>query len=293
MAKPLFTPEQIHEAADAMAAEGTDVTALGLLSRLGGGSLSTIYKHWRTWKEQRRQSAISSNPQTIPDSVQAVFATALGKAWAVMGDEAGKQVAAAKAKASEDTQEANKQFEEAVGAIERLEQQSEIDNAQIERLAARVAELEARLQRSEQEKSGLLVTTEQQSHQLKSQANELERIHKELDSEQRRRLADMERSSNALAEARETATKKIDELKQALVDAQHQAERAMQEKVTAQAQQEKSEDRSRVLEEEAAVLRTDKEKIGQEAAQLRGQLESLKEQNNELLAKLTNPKNKN
>ena len=168
MAKPLFTAEQIHEAADAIAAEGKEVTALVLLSRLGGGSLTTIYKHLIAWREARQQSAVPTNGQTIPEPVQAAFATALGRAWGAAAAEAAKEVAAVKEKSAAETQAANKQFEEALEAIEKLEEQSETDTAKIESLTTRVADLETQLQKSQNEKAALQATTEQLRHQVKS-----------------------------------------------------------------------------------------------------------------------------
>ena len=114
MARPMFTAEHVHQALDAIAAEGDEVTALTLLSGLGGGSLTTIYKHMIAWRKAREQDAAPANSQVIPDAVQTSFATALTAAWrGRLVGEATKEVTAAKEKAAEEVQAANKQFQEA------------------------------------------------------------------------------------------------------------------------------------------------------------------------------------
>ena len=40
-----IAPDELFETANRLKAEGKEVTALALLDALGGGSLSTIYKH--------------------------------------------------------------------------------------------------------------------------------------------------------------------------------------------------------------------------------------------------------
>ena len=187
MAKALFTAEQVHEAADAIAAEGKEVTALLLLSRLGGGSLTTIYKHLLSWRQAREQAASPANSQAIPEPVQAAFNTALGRAWSAAAAEAAKEVIAVKEKAAEEVLSANKQFEEALQAIERMEEQSESDTAKIESLTTRVGDLESELQKSEKEKAGLEARTEQLGQQVKSQQAEIERLHKDSEIDRKSR----------------------------------------------------------------------------------------------------------
>ncbi|MGH2507510.1 MAG: DNA-binding protein [Ktedonobacteraceae bacterium] len=92
MARALFTAEQVHEAADGLVAEGKTVTALTLLARLGGGSLTTIYKHLITWRDARKQDPTPAMAQAVPEPVQAAFATALGRAWTAAAGEAAKEI---------------------------------------------------------------------------------------------------------------------------------------------------------------------------------------------------------
>jgi hypothetical protein len=43
--KALYNEQEVFQAADSLASEGKEVTAMALLGALGGGSLTTIYKH--------------------------------------------------------------------------------------------------------------------------------------------------------------------------------------------------------------------------------------------------------
>jgi len=182
MARALFSAEQVHEAADALSAEGKEATALALLSRLGGGSLTTIYKHLISWREARQQQSSYSTQNTIPETVQAAFATALGRAWSAAASEAAKEIAIAKEKAATEVQTATKQFDEAMQAIERMEEQADQDATKIEGLTDRLAQTEAALQESETEKAGLKATSDQLRNQVKTLETELERVHKDFDS---------------------------------------------------------------------------------------------------------------
>lgn len=164
MARSLFTQEQVFEVADALAADGKEVTALALLSKLGGASLTTIYKHLIAWRESHKPEATPMNGQAIPETVQAAFATALGRAWSAASTEAGKEVAAAKEKAAAEVQAASKQFEEAMQAVERLEEQADKDAELIQSLNNRVAELETALQKAK-------TTKRHYQPQLKNYAN--------------------------------------------------------------------------------------------------------------------------
>jgi hypothetical protein len=211
VARSLFTQEQVFEAADSIADEGKEVTALALLSKLGGASLTTIYKHLIPWRAKRQNDAAPATTQTIPESVQAAFASALGTVWRVATTEAGKEVVAAKDKAAEEVASATKQFEEAMLAIERMEEQADADSTKIESLSARVAELEAALQKSENERAASNAATEELRHQAKSQEASIERFHKDLETERRDRQEEVARVTLKSDELVQTANRAREE----------------------------------------------------------------------------------
>jgi hypothetical protein len=58
--RPVVDQEEVIQAADKLAADAKPVTALALLEALGGGSLTTVYKHLAVW-EARRPATPKSN----------------------------------------------------------------------------------------------------------------------------------------------------------------------------------------------------------------------------------------
>ncbi len=148
--RPVVDREELFEAANRLAAEGREVTALTLLNALGGGSLTTIYKHLSAWEAQRPAVVPAGNSE-IPPSVQAAFAGT----WRAAQLEAAREIAAAKEKAQEEVQQAQKQFADAVAAIEKLEADSEADAQQIEQLKARTVELESQMHELKTENASL------------------------------------------------------------------------------------------------------------------------------------------
>jgi colicin import membrane protein len=212
MARPLFTQEHVFEVADEMSARGQEVTALALLSKLGGGSLTTIYKHLLAWREARHLDATPSQNQTIPDNVQTAFGTALGQIWRTVSAEASKQVDSIKEKAAEDLAAANKQFTEALQVIERLEGEAETNTTQIETLTTKLSDLTATLQKAETEKAALKATTEELKQQLKSQETQIDRLHQDLEAE-RKRSDKAEQLIESTRTAKETAITEAAELR--------------------------------------------------------------------------------
>ncbi len=199
-----ISEEQVFEAADALVAQGKEVTPTALLSSLGSGSFTTIYKHLSAW-ESSRASAVTDRAAVIPEAVLSAF----GAAWRAATAEAGKEVLAVREQAAEDVAAARTQFQEALQTIERLESESEADAARLESLSAKVAELEKCLHQSENERAVLKATCEQLQHQVKSQESDLARVHKESESERKRHQEE-------LAEARkdkDTAIKESAELR--------------------------------------------------------------------------------
>lgn len=176
-----ISEEQVFEAADALVAQGKEVTPTALLSSLGSGSFTTIYKHLSAW-ESSRASAVTDRAAVIPEAVLAAF----GAAWRAATAEAGREVLAVKEQAAEDVAAARTQFQEALQTIERLETESEADATRLESLSAKVAELEKSLHQSENERAALKATCEQLQHQVKSQESDLARVHKESEAERKR-----------------------------------------------------------------------------------------------------------
>lgn len=205
MAKAKFTEQQVFQAADSLVLEGKEVTALSLLSKLGGGSLTTIYKHLYNWKSAKEADLAIGAAETIPESVQAAFVSTLSTAWRVAATEAAKQIAEIKEQASDQIDTAQKELQDAIQAIEKLESEIDSESTKSESLSARVTELDGLLQKSQTEKTEHKVAAEQLGNQVKSLESQLERLHKEVDSERKRH-------QDEVAKSREAANQQIEQL---------------------------------------------------------------------------------
>lgn len=277
--KAFFTKEEIFEAADTLVAEGKEVTATALLDILGGGSFTTIYRHLKAWQEKRPELAAPSKPAEIPEQVQ----TAFSSAWKVAMNEAARETAAVKEKAASDVKAAQRQLEEVLGQIDRLESESETDHQKIEDLSARVAELEADLQKSQSDATSYKATAEQLKHQVKSQESELERMHAELDRERDKHTKEIEKMVLATQTAAQKSAQEIDILRKELVESGSRVKQIESKLEVAQRELEKSE-------QTAKSDRAERDAAIKEAAQLKGQLDSFKSQNKDLLSSLAQGK---
>lgn len=293
-----ISEEQVFEAADALVAQGKEVTPTALLGSLGSGSFTTIYKHLSAW-EASRATAVTDRAAVIPDAVLSAF----GAAWRAASAEAGKEVLAVKEQAADDVAAAKAQFQEALETIERLEAESEADAGRIDSLSAKIADLEKALHQSENEKSALKATTEQLRHQVKSQESELERVHKDAESERKRHQEELTKATASASAAQDKANTQIEQLRQQVADVQTKLEKAERERAEshlkaqeASSRAEKADERALKSEQETAQARKDKEAAIKEAAELRGKATALDAQNQDLLARLSDktekPKNR-
>lgn len=297
--KALFTEEEVFHAADALVAEGKEVSASALLAALGGGSLTTIYKHLAEWRAKRPASTTGGVPLEIPEPVQGAFAAA----WRVASTEASKEIAIVKEKANDEVKTAQKQFKEAVDSISKLEAESELDAGKIEALNSQVEELQASLRSLENERAGLGATVHQQREQIKSVESELarvhqeteqertrystefERIHKELDEERRRHQEEIAKLEKTLSELNQSSTKERDSLRKSLAESELQAEKnALERSEALKNLDESKRERDKAMKERDEAMK--------DASQLAGQMDALKSQNSDLLSRLSPPPKK-
>lgn len=160
--KAFFTEGQVFEVADTLAATGKEVTASALLDALGGGSLTTIYKHLEVWRKARPALVQPVVAMELPEPVQTAFVAA----WKVAASEAAREAAAVRDRAAEEVKQANRQFGEAQEHIARLEGELEASGSEIDDLKKRQAELEELMQKSELEKAALAAKAEQLEAQV-------------------------------------------------------------------------------------------------------------------------------
>lgn len=155
--KAFFTEDQVFAAADTLAATGKEVSASALLNVLGGGSLTTIYKHLDVWRQTRPALVAPVVAMDLPEPVQIAFVAA----WKVAASEAAREVSALRDKAAEDVKVATRQFQEALEQIVRLEAEADADSVEIEALKTRAGEMEAAMQKLETDKAALSAKADQ------------------------------------------------------------------------------------------------------------------------------------
>lgn len=280
--KAFFTQEQVFEAADTLVAEGKEVSATALLNALGGGSLTTIYKHMADWQKARPVISVTPTLAEMPETVQIAFAAA----WRSAAGEATKQVALIKEQANEEIKTAQSQFEEARTAIERLETEGEADAQKQEALAVKITELEKELQNAISNGAAYKATAEQLRHQVKSQEAVLERLHKDIDSERKQHQEEISKAGAIL----EKSNNQIDQLRQQLSQTQEALKKTEQNLSQSTLSNQEASKRADKSEQETAQARKEKEAAIKEAAELRGKAATLKSQNEELLLHLSNRK---
>ena len=274
--KALHTQEQVFAAADQLVTDGQDVTASGLLAALGGGSLTTIYKHLEAWETNRKDTP---RPVVIdmPETVNAAFM----QAWQAAAREASKEIMAIREKTDAEVKILTRRFEEALGNIERLETEANTDAATLDNLTAQLAERDAALTKTATEKVALAATVEQMRQQIEAQQAELERVHREAEAERQERQRETERLTGDLERertARKEATETADRQRQA--NEQQGAELAKCTALleTERQEGERSKARSAAAEAERDSARQEASTAREEAARWRGQAEALQSQ---------------
>lgn len=176
--KAMHTQEQVFEAADRLAATGREVTPASLREYLGGGSLTTIYKHHEAWAAAR---AAQAAPVVIemPEAVKAAFA----QCWNIAASEASKEIASIREKADAEVKAAKRRLDEAVAAIAQLEAENEAETARADDFERRLVEQQSAANTAATEaaarEAGLSATAEQLREQLTVLKDELRHAHDE------------------------------------------------------------------------------------------------------------------
>jgi chromosome segregation ATPase len=269
--KAIATEEQVFKAADTLAAGGKEVTASALLVALGGGSLSTIYQHFNSWRTSRPALVAPVSPIDLPEPVQTAFAAA----WKVAASEAAREVSSIRDKAAEDVKAANKEFQEALEQIVRLEAEAEVAEQEIETLKGKLAESEERLHAVQAESIRHETEAQQFRGLVEKLEREVERLRKESSAAEDRHHEERQKLSSQIEQmvySAKNGHEKINKLEDMC--------RSMKSEQADLARQQKH------AEEASKVSREERDKAVQEAAELRGRVASLQEQNDKFILEL-------
>jgi chromosome segregation ATPase len=174
----MHTPEQVFKVADDLAALGKEVTPNVLHAALGGGSMTTIYKHLAAWKEQRKLAAAP-----VPVAMPEVVLSSFNQVWQVAAQEAAKEVAAVREAAEASVKEAERNLSDAISTIARLENEADIESTNSDMLNRELSDTKRAANASATEaakrEAALAATVDQMRNQLAEQHTALERSHEE------------------------------------------------------------------------------------------------------------------
>ena len=188
----MHTQEQVFAVADQMAANGQEVTPTALRTALGGGSLTTIYKHLDAWQTSKKDVPVQAVFE-MPEPVKVAF----NGAWQVAANEAAKEVLAVREKADLEVKAVSRRLEEAISNIEQLENEANSDANKIEALEREAATAKAAADQAVTQavsrESALRATVEQMTNQIEAQAAELVRVHADLNETRQAHAAELMR----------------------------------------------------------------------------------------------------
>lgn len=173
---PNIDQDELFEAANRLECDGKEVTAQALLTALGRGSYTTVYKHLDAWKASRPGPVALVNLQ-MPDQVKNIFAGA----WRMALAESAKDTEAVRAKAVEDLRQAAVQFQGALDAIEKLEDQAEESAKELATVKELAEQRQAEIVKVESDLAGQKASCEELRHQLTDRDKESARLREELE----------------------------------------------------------------------------------------------------------------
>ncbi len=264
--KALHTKEEVFQAADHLVSRGQEVTPTTLLKALGGGSLTTIYKHFDAWTALR---ATQEAPVIIPmpDSVKAT----LDQCWQVAVTEAGKEIAAIREKADEEVKLAQRRRDEAVTAIAQLETEQETDASRIDSLESelKVARNAAHLAATEAaaREAALSATVAELRAQIDTLKGELKLAHVSID-----------RTRTELSEANERERVQIKEITNLKSDVTKMTEQLKDQKMRSAEVINKLENSKQKVEAELLDSKNDAKALSTKLNKAVGELDALRTQ---------------
>lgn len=209
---PNIDQDELFEAANRLEADGKEVTAQALLTALGRGSYTTVYKHLDAWKASRPAPVAAVSVQ-MPEPVKNIFAGA----WRMALMESAKETEAVRAKAAEDLRQAAAQFQGALDAIEKLEKEAEESAKELASTKELADQKQAEIVKAESELAGQKAACEELRHQLSDKDRENSRLREELEKARQERdsaireAAEMKGRAEALHVQNEALMKRLDD----------------------------------------------------------------------------------
>lgn len=143
MSKTGITETQVAEAADQLLANGSDVSARAIRQALGTGSMTTVIKHLRVWRNARHTDGTA--PTELPRPVRDAALRALHEVWCTANREAREAIEQIRMAAGKRGDDLERDLDEALSASQELEEKLGDRTAELATIQERTAALEREL----------------------------------------------------------------------------------------------------------------------------------------------------
>ncbi|HEY9758777.1 MAG TPA: DNA-binding protein [Oculatellaceae cyanobacterium] len=282
--KAFFTRDEVFQAAEALAAQSEDVTVRALHAYLGGGSFSSIMKHFTEWKATHA-TAVDAPKTEMPPSI----ASAFDAVWRTAMGQAVKELTAEREKAAKEVKDADMRVQETLAAVEELENSNNELTEKLEEVSRKLETTESKLTQALNEKSALSAVNVELKERLEKLQKNFE--HLQITHEDMQRKHGEELAGQAKQHADEAGRLKVELAKaEAARDSAREEVTKNQERVITEAKDAK--EAMAKLEAKLESTNADKEAAIKEAAQLKGLADGFKSQNEQLLARLSDKTDK-
>ena len=176
-----------QEMRDAIVAAAEDLFAQGNASptneqvraQLGKGSLSHISPIMKEWRELKKANAKAAFE--MPDSLNKAVHESIGRMWVAATNLANESVEAHRHKADKAVRDADRERDEALNEVGRLEAMVEELERALSAEFLKVERLEVRLGQEQTRSSELLAENASMEADLASRKEQIERLHNDID----------------------------------------------------------------------------------------------------------------
>jgi chromosome segregation ATPase len=275
--KAFFTRDEVFAAAEALAAQGEEVSVRTLHAYLGGGSFSSVMKYLTDWKSTR---VTSEAPRTdMPPSVNGFFEAA----WKAATAQASKDLALEREKAAQLVDDAEMRVAETIGALEELENKNNELQEKLEAAATKLAVAEASIFKLSNEKTALAASSGEVKDQLKNAQNHLDKLQMSYDQLQKKHSDDINGLQKQHSEEIRKFTMDVAKLEAGRDSAKEEAEKNRERIITAV---EESKIAIGKMESKLEIAIADRDLMTKQNAELSGRLDAVERQNKDLLSKI-------
>jgi hypothetical protein len=173
-----LTEQQIFDAAEQVRESGKVPSALNIREITQTGSLGTIQKFLRKWRHQETVSSASVNPP--PEPVLNAVRQFSEQLWQLALQNSEKAASLKVRQANEHEQEAQRDTDEAMENVEKLQQELELERAKQSEAELQQQKIQMKLEEHQSEREAWLVEREQLIAQQQQTQNKLEQSEQSL-----------------------------------------------------------------------------------------------------------------